>query len=236
MERRCAVHAVRPAARAHVQPQVGCAAVLQADGAPLFFPPQLQRLKLSALHPRFEEPFVFTNALLSSVGQLQQLQMNVFDLSPAAWTNLLGVFTSDGLKGLYTLHLHSAPCTDDELVQILSHTPLLTDLELRQLSKVMSLSFFHQLPKLAETLTELTVECESSGTLTAADLQSLRVLQQLRALRLRLWPSVGAVDRLPFVLRPCIVLPHLEVFEWTPRPPRGPSGSGSDRMSTWMLT
>jgi hypothetical protein len=121
-------------------------------------------------------------------------------------------------------------------VQILSHTPFLTDLELRQLSEVTSLAFFHQLPKLAETLAELTVECESSATLTAADLQSLRVLQQLRALRLRLWPSVSAVERLPFVLRPCIVLPHLEVFEWTPRPPRGPSDCGSDRMSTWMMT
>jgi hypothetical protein len=172
---------------------------------------------------------------LSALPRLAHLQLNLFDLSRTAWTNLVGVFTTDRLKGLHTLYLHGGPCTGDDLVQLLPHTPLLTDLELRQLSAVTSLAFFQQLPKLAETLTALTVECESSGMWATADLQSLRVLQQLRLLRLLQWPvELTAADRLPFQHRPCIVMPHLEVFEWTPRPPRGPSGS--DRMSAWMLT
>jgi hypothetical protein len=155
---------------------------------------------------------------LSTLPRLAQLQLNLFDLSRAAWTNLVGVFTSDGLKGLHTLYLHAGPCTIDDLAQILSHTPSLTSLMLRRLSEVTSLFFFHQLPKLAETLTQLTVECESSRTWDAADLQSLHVLQQLRVLRLLQWPvELTAADRLPFEQRPCSVLPHLEAFEWTPR-------------------
>jgi hypothetical protein len=82
---------------------------------------------------------------------------------------------------------------------------------------VKSLSFFHQLPKMAQSLTDLTV---SWLWMTAAGLPHLLVLQQLRRLRLLNWPDtqadrLTAADRAPFEQRPCRVLPYLEVFEWT---------------------
>jgi hypothetical protein len=82
---------------------------------------------------------------------------------------------------------------------------------------VDSLSFFSQLPKLAAALTRLTVDCGHVSDLTASDLPPLFVLQELRELRLLKWkPDVlTAAERAPFEQRPCVVLPHLAVFEWT---------------------
>jgi len=79
-----------------------------------------------------------------------------------------------------------------------------------------------QLPTLAETLTQLTMNCHDVWSLTAADLPPLLFLQQLRTLRLMNWPRLDparltAEDRAPFEQRPCAVLPHLESFQWTAR-------------------
>jgi hypothetical protein len=157
---------------------------------------------------------------LCALSRLACLELHMMGMRGDAWMNLLHIFTSAGLARLHTLYLHAGPCTVDDLVQILSHTPSLTSLMLRRLSEVDSLSFFHQPPKLAETLTGLTVECGYSCTWAAADLRSLLVLQELRVLRLLSWPKkerlrLTAEDRAPFEQRPCTVLPHLEVFEWT---------------------
>jgi hypothetical protein len=157
---------------------------------------------------------------LTALPRLTQLELHLRHMKRDAWRSLLGVFTSDGLTRLHTLALRQAPCSSDELVQLLSHTPSLTCFVLDRLPDVRSLSFFSQLPTLAKTLTQLTVECDSCWYLGAADLPSLYVLQQLRELRLRNWPEFAsarltAADRAPFQQRPCIVLPHLEVFEWT---------------------
>jgi hypothetical protein len=110
------------------------------------------------------------------------------------------------------------------LAKIISHTPTLTSLELVELSHVtpLPLLFFRRLPKLAQTLTHLTLVCGDSWRLTAADLPPLLTLHQLRELRLINWPnnridSPTAEDRAPFEQRPCVVLPHLEVFEWAMR-------------------
>jgi hypothetical protein len=118
--------------------------------------------------------------------------------------------------------LDSAPCSSEDLLQLLSHTPSLTSLVLDDLRSVTSLSFFRQLPKLAETLNHLTLNCGYFWYLNAADLPPLFELQQLRGLRLLEWSGkesdrLTAAERAPFEQRPCSVLPHLEVFEWTPR-------------------
>jgi hypothetical protein len=118
------------------------------------------------------------------------------------------------------LSLHGGPCSSEDLTQLLSHTPALTNLALRHLAEVTSLSVFQQLPHLSATLLHLTLECTNSWSLTAADLPALLSLQQLRELRLLRWPSrmrdrLTLEDRAPFQQRPCSVLPHLAVFEWT---------------------
>jgi hypothetical protein len=107
-------------------------------------------------------------------------------MNDSAWSNLLGVFVSDGLAHLHTLQLRGGPCTSNDLVQLLSHTPALTSLTLDELKEVSSLSFFRRLPKLAETLRHLTVDCANSWHLTAEELPPLHALQQLRELRLTL--------------------------------------------------
>jgi len=157
---------------------------------------------------------------LTALPRLTHLGAHLWDMQADAWRNLLGVFTSDGLAHLCTLHLRLAPCSSDDLALLLSHTPTLTSLVLYNLSHVSSLSFFIQLPKLAATLAHLTVKCWYPWRLTAADLPPLLALQQLRELRLLEWPNqephiVTAADLAPFQQRPCVVLPHLEVFEWT---------------------
>jgi len=156
---------------------------------------------------------------LSALSRLTHLELYLSWITNDAWRNLVSVFTSDGLAGLRTLSLRGGPCDDDELKILLSHTPSLTSLILAQLSQVTSLSFFLQLPKLAESLTQLTVDCWCQWHLTAASLLPLLFLQQLRTLRLLHWPSeepdvLTAKDLAPFEQRPCVVLPHLEVFEW----------------------
>jgi hypothetical protein len=166
--------------------------------------------------------FDFLPALL----QLTQLGLSLSGRQPlqrAAWPNLLAVFTSDGLTRLRCLALRDGPISSDDLMRLLSHTPALTNLVLFQLQGLSSLAFFQELPKLAETLTHLTVECVEVSPLSAADLPPLLSLQQLRELRLLKWPNrhvrvtdrVRAAHRAPFERRPCAVLPHLEVFQWT---------------------
>jgi hypothetical protein len=136
---------------------------------------------------------------------------------------LVAVFTSDGLVRLRTLALRGAPCSSDDLVQLLSHIPSLTSLALHDLiSQGASLSVFLQLPKLTATLAHLTLECGEWWRLTETDLPPLMRLQQLRTLRLLHWPSeepdgLAAAERAPFEQRPCAVLPRLEEFEWTTR-------------------
>jgi hypothetical protein len=157
---------------------------------------------------------------LTALARLTQLELHLRYMKTDAWRSLLGVFTSDGLTRLHTLALRQAPCSSDELVQLLSHTPSLTSFVFDRLPDVRWLSFFSQLPTFANTLTQLTVECDIHYSLGAAVLPSLYVLQQLRELRLRNWPEFASVrltvaDRAPFQQRPCIVLPQLEVFEWT---------------------
>jgi hypothetical protein len=138
-----------------------------------------------------------------------------------AWESLLAVFTSNGLARLRTLSLHPGRFSSNDLVKLLSHTPSLTRLSLHELGgQVSSLSFFVHLPQLTATLTHLTLECSGWWRLTATDLSLLVRLQQLRTLRLLNWPStepdgLTAAYRAPFEQRPCCVLPHLEVFEWT---------------------
>jgi hypothetical protein len=156
---------------------------------------------------------------LTALPRLTDLDVEVAYMRADAWRNLLGVFTSDGLTRLRALKLDGSRCTSDDLMQLLSHTPALTSLVLCALPQVSSLPFLRQLPKLAETLTQLTMECDASWRLTAADLLPLHALQQLRELRLLNWPSeepdvLTAADRAPFEQRPCTVLPHLELFEW----------------------
>jgi hypothetical protein len=158
----------------------------------------------------------------SALPQLTHLELHLWHMEDVAWKELLALFTSDGLTHLHTLELWAAPCSEDDLAKLLSHTPSLISLALGEMEQVASLSFFRQLPKLAETLTHLTVERVYSWRLTAADLQSLVVLRQLRELRLIKWPnnrfeSPTAEDRAPFERRPCVVLPNLEVFEWAVR-------------------
>jgi hypothetical protein len=157
---------------------------------------------------------------LAALPRLTHLELQLWSLPKLAWQNLLAVFTSNGLTRMHALDLHGGSCTVDDLAQILSHTPSLTTLGLVDLREVTSLSFFRELPKLAETLTQLTVKCHNVCAWTAADLQPLLVLQQLRELRLYEWPkALTAVDSAPFEQRPCIVLPQLEVFEWTVEEP-----------------
>jgi hypothetical protein len=155
---------------------------------------------------------------LSALPRLLSLEFQVSGLKVAVWRNLLGVFLSDGLVRLHTLAVRGGPCSSDDLRSILPHTPALTSLMLNGLHAVDSLCFFRQLPKLAESLTQLTIECTQSWRLTAADLPPLHALQQLRELWLVNWPSeepdgLTEVDRAPFKQRPCVVLPHLELFE-----------------------
>jgi hypothetical protein len=58
------------------------------------------------------------------------------------------------------LELRQVPCTADDLLKLLSHTPALTALSLSDLPQVPSLFFFCQLPELAGSLLALTVECD----------------------------------------------------------------------------
>jgi hypothetical protein len=157
---------------------------------------------------------------LAALQHLTHLDMRLVGLPVDAWTNLLGIFTSDGLARLHTLALRRGQCTSDELVTLLSHTPSLTNLVLDDQRAVSSLSFFRQLPKLAGTLHSLTLSCSSSWRLTAAGLPPLFVLQHLRELRLCNWSRslrerLNLADRAPFEQRPCRVLPHLAMFVWT---------------------
>jgi hypothetical protein len=177
--------------------------------------PSLERLQANVAQCR---RFDF----LATLPPLTALEMHLWSIEVDAWRNLVAVFAADGLARLCTLDLHQGPCTSDDLETILSHTPSLTILLLRNLGKTASLAFFQQLPKLAESLTQLTLECTNYWRLTVADLPPLLVLQQLRVLRLINWPnnlvdSPTAADRAPFEQRPCVVLPHLEVFEWKGR-------------------
>jgi hypothetical protein len=161
---------------------------------------------------------------LSALPRLTALDLSLWCMKPDAWTNLLCGFTSAGLTRLRALKVYSGPGSSDDLMLLLSHTPSLTSLTLLSLAQLTSLSFFLQLPKLAETLTQLTMNCFESARFTAAHLPPLYVLQQLRELRLLYGPKLKgkpdrliAADRAPFEQRPCAVLPHLEVFEWTAR-------------------
>jgi hypothetical protein len=157
---------------------------------------------------------------LAALPQLTDLELYLWRMELAPWTNLLAVFTSDGLTRLRTLGLWGTPCcNEDDLTKLLSHTPTLTRLTLNDLKLVSSLSFFRQLPKLGDTL--LTLECSNLDAHGKdADLPALHGLQQLRQLRLRNW-SGGVANGLtpeecaPFERRPCVVLPRLEMFEWT---------------------
>jgi hypothetical protein len=158
---------------------------------------------------------------LAALPRLTSLEASLTGVKEAGWTKLLGIFTSDRLTLLHTLHLYGGPSSGDDLVQLLSHTPSLTSLLLGGLTAVSSLSFFHELPQLAQSLISLTVQC-GKWNLTAADLPSLLALRQLRELRLLNWsglePDMLTVeDRAPFEQRPCAVLPHLELFQWTKR-------------------
>jgi hypothetical protein len=161
-------------------------------------------------------------AFLSVLPRLTQLTLYMLDVKGDSWSDLLAIFTADGLMHLRTLALHYGPYTSDDLCTILSHTPALTSLTLVGLAEVLSLSFFHLLPQLAETLTDLTLQCTCSWQLTAAHLPPLQALRHLRELRLLDWPHeapqiLTIEDRTPFEQRPCSILPHLEVFEWTIR-------------------
>jgi hypothetical protein len=175
--------------------------------------PSLERLEVDlSLCTRFD--------FLTAFPRLLQLDVHMWLTKGDAWANLLEVFTRDGLVHLHALCLRGCLCTDGDLLKLLSHTPRLTSLELVGLRRVGSLSFFLQLPKLAESLTHLTVDCWYQWRLTAAHLPPLLCLQQLRTLRLLYWPSevpdvLTVVDRAPFEQRLCAVLPHLAVFEWT---------------------
>jgi hypothetical protein len=175
--------------------------------------PSLERLQSNFLQcARFD--------FLAALPRLTYLDLRLWGVIADALSHLLGVFISDGLTSLHTLHLHGGPCSSDALVQLLSHTPVLTSLVLHELDGVSSMSFFLQLPHLFHTLTQLKVECTYSWYFTAADLPPLHALQQLRELRLINWPAqwlyrLTAKDRAPFEQRPCHVLPQLELFEWT---------------------
>jgi hypothetical protein len=175
--------------------------------------PLLERLQANLSHcSQFD--------FLTALPRLTHLEVNARGMESYAWTKLLAVFTSNGLTRLRTLELHSGPCTSDDLLHLLSHTPSLTTLVLDELPTVGSLSFFSRLPKLAETLTALKVECYEEWKLNGADLPPLFLLQQLRSLRLLHWPNestnrLTAADRAPLEQRPCTVLPNLEVFEWS---------------------
>jgi hypothetical protein len=159
---------------------------------------------------------------LVALPRLTNLELHLWGMQRAEWLNLLHIFTSNGLTHLRTLVLRGGPCNRDDLVQVLFHTPSLTSLELDGLQNVDSLSFFEQSPKLAATLTQLTLFEGGISHLTAAHLPSLLLLQQLRTLRLLRCSERGS-DRLnaencaPFAQSPCIVLPHLKVFERTTR-------------------
>jgi hypothetical protein len=178
--------------------------------------PSLQRMETGlASCTRFE--------FLAALPQLTDLELYLWSMELAApWANLLAVFTSDGLTRLRTLGLWGAPCcSEDDLTKLLSHTPTLTRLTLNDLELVSSLAFLRQLPKLGETLR--TLECSNLDTQGKdADLPALHGLQQLRQLRLRNWSGTDGVTSAltpdacaPFEQRPCVVLPRLEVFEWT---------------------
>jgi hypothetical protein len=62
--------------------------------------------------------FVF----LAALPKLAHLDMHVSLMVEDTWQNLLAVFTSDGLARLRTLALWGAPCSEDELTKLLSHT------------------------------------------------------------------------------------------------------------------
>jgi hypothetical protein len=175
--------------------------------------PLLERLDADlALCTRFD--------FLVALTRLVSLTLSLSGIEVNAWSNLLAVFTSDGLTRLHTLDLWNGPCSSDDLVQILSQSPSLTHLTLDTLPAVASLSFFDRLPKLARTLTHLTIVCYQSAAWNTDDLLSLLVLRQLRVLRLLKWPDgapqwLTAVDLAPFEQRPSAALPHLDVFELT---------------------
>jgi hypothetical protein len=150
---------------------------------------------------------------LVALPHLRHIQLDLWSMRGAAWKSLLGVFTSDGLAQLHSLALRAGPCTSDDLTLLLSHTPSLTSLELHELVGVSSRSFFHKLPKLAETLTALAVSRESWWRLPVAELPSCT---QLRWLRLWNLEGLTAADSEAFAQRPCIVLPQLALLDWTP--------------------
>jgi hypothetical protein len=132
--------------------------------------PSLERLEITVSRcTRFE--------FLSSLPQLTTLEMSAWSMPDDAWRNMLAVFSSNGVTRLQTLQMIGGPCTSEELRQMLSHTPALTSLLLNSLCDVASLSFFCQLPTLADTLTRLTVECTIPWGLTAADLPPLHTLK-----------------------------------------------------------
>jgi hypothetical protein len=157
---------------------------------------------------------------LAALTHLTHLDLRFWSMNSDGWNSLFGVFTTDGLVRLRTLALRGTPYNGDDLIILLSHTPSLTSLVLDRLRAVKSLSILLELPKLALTLTHLAIECRGPWRLTTADLPHFYVLQQLRVLRLLRWQAakparLTAADLAPFQQRPCIVLPHLETFEWT---------------------
>jgi hypothetical protein len=159
-------------------------------------------------------------AFLTALPQLAHLELHLWYMDGAAWPMLLAVFTSDGLARLHELVLHCGPCSSDDLFLLLSHTPFADEPRARRFGIRHVAFLFCQLPQLAQSLTQLTLECTATWRLTAADLPPLLVLQQLRELRLLDWPEEAPVtltdaDRAPFKRRPCIVLPHLNLFQWT---------------------
>jgi hypothetical protein len=177
--------------------------------------PRVERLQVYLPHcTRFD--------FLSALPQLLHLEIDLWDMKDAVWADVLAVFASDALVRLHTLALRCDPGrhSSDDLVLLLSHTPSLTNFTLDRVRLVGSLSFFRQLPKLAETLSHLTVVCAAWCPLTAADLSPLLALRQLRELRLLEWASrehdAGTEeDRAPFEQLACTVLPQLDLFEWT---------------------
>jgi hypothetical protein len=178
--------------------------------------PLLECVKARLSYCRFD--------FLTALPRLTQLELDVPVIKEDAWSTLLAIFASNGVASLRMRALRGGLCSSDDLTLLLSHTPPLTSLTLGELAAVHSLSFFRQLPKLAETLTQLTIVCQYSCLLTATDLLSLTMHKQWRQLRLLNWPleefhRLSAEDRAPFEQRPSAVLPQLEVFEWTGRNP-----------------
>jgi hypothetical protein len=156
-----------------------------------------------------------------SLSHLTHVELDLYGLPKGPWWRLLSVLTSDGMARMQSQELRNVECSDDDLTNLLSHTPSLSSLSLTldELSAVTALSFFHALASVSPTLTHLTLKCLYAWRLNSADLPLLFGLPHLRVLRLLDWdPDTLTTDHeqfAPFQRRPCVVLPQLEVFEWT---------------------